>query len=527
MLPWYDGIMGSQTGAPVEVGEVVAGKYRVDRLLGTGGMGVVLAATQVDLDRRVAIKFLLPAALKSPEVVARFSREARAAARIQSEHVARVIDVGVLPTGAPYMVMEYLDGTDLAQRISAGERLPLGEAARYLLEACEALAEAHAAGIVHRDLKPANLFLARRPDRTCSVKVLDFGISKSPIGDGGITSTQAVMGSPLYMSPEQLVSAKRVDHRTDIWSLGIVLFEALSGAPPFVADTMPEIVAQILTVPAPSVCGARPDLPAQIDAIVARCLAKDASARFKDVAELARALGPFVRDGARFVERVSRVLGQDGGGQTAETYAASPGSAGLSARLAFLTTPGSATRSESSWAGTQPAGIPNGRSVRLRWIATGGALVLAGAVTAGALHGSRAARGTAAASATQPGAATAMASVASPGVAREPNAPHESRAGLPESLARLADTVDTIASAAGAAATAASAASSSTRPAPAGAAATPARRKAPPVAAEALAPRSSPTEPASAAPSVPAASPQTPLPPASPAPTNALNMPFK
>ena len=209
--------MGPESGAPVEVGEVVAGKYRVDRVLGTGGMGVVLAATQVDLDRRVAIKFLLPAALKNPEVVARFSREARSAAKIQSEHVARVIDVGVLPTGAPYMVMEYLDGSDLAQRISAGERLPLAEAVRYVLEACEALAEAHAAGIVHRDLKPANLFLARRPDRTSSVKVLDFGISKSPVGDGGITSTQAVMGSPLYMSPEQLVSAKRVDHRTDIW----------------------------------------------------------------------------------------------------------------------------------------------------------------------------------------------------------------------------------------------------------------------------------------------------------------------
>jgi serine/threonine-protein kinase len=274
-------------------------------------MGIVVAATQLELDRPVAIKFLVAEAAKAPEIVARFAREARAVAKIQGEHVARVLDVGVLENGLPYMVMEYLDGADLAQRLAHEGMLPLPEIARYLLEACEALAEAHAAGIVHRDLKPANLFLARRPDRTTIVKLLDFGISKSPIGSAaGITSTQAVMGSPVYMSPEQLVSAKHVDARSDIWSLGVVLFEALAGTPPFNAESMPQIVTRILHTPAPPLAEARPDLPASVGAIVERCLAKDPAARFGDVAELAWALAPFVEDGTRSVERIARVLGR-------------------------------------------------------------------------------------------------------------------------------------------------------------------------------------------------------------------------
>jgi serine/threonine-protein kinase len=298
--------------APVAQGEIVAGKYRVDRVLGSGGMGIVVAATQLELDRPVAIKFLVAEAAKAPEIVARFAREARAVAKIQGEHVARVLDVGVLENGLPYMVMEYLDGADLAQHIALEGRLPLPEMAKYMLEACEALAEAHAAGIVHRDLKPANLFLARRPDRTTIVKLLDFGISKSPVGaTAGITSTQAIMGSPVYMSPEQLVSAKHVDARSDIWSLGVVLYEALAGTPPFNAESMPQIVTRILHTPAPPLSDARPDLPPSVGAIVERCLAKDPAARFGDVAELASALAPFVEDGARSVERIARVLGRN------------------------------------------------------------------------------------------------------------------------------------------------------------------------------------------------------------------------
>jgi len=214
------------------------------------------------------------------------------------------------------MVMEYLDGVDLAQRIAHEGRLPLPDVARYVLEACEALSEAHAVGIVHRDLKPANLFLARRPDQSTIVKLLDFGISKSPTAGGGapahVTSTQAIMGSPVYMSPEQLVSAKNVDARSDIWSLGVVLYEALAGTPPFMAESMPQVVTRILHTPAPRLALARPELPPAVDAIVTRCLSKDPVARFGDVAELAWALSPFADDGARSVESIARVLGRIG-----------------------------------------------------------------------------------------------------------------------------------------------------------------------------------------------------------------------
>ncbi len=371
----------SNPDAPVEVGQILAGKYRIDRVLGAGGMGVVVAATHVHLDQRVAIKFLLPAALANADVVARFQREARAAVKIQSEHVARVIDVGTLESGAPYMVMEYLEGVDLSQRIAEERTLPVADVVRFVLEACEALAEAHAAGIVHRDLKPANLFLARRADKTSMVKVLDFGISKSNVaGSGGITSTQAVMGSPYYMSPEQLMSAKHVDHRADIWSLGIVLYEALVGTPPYVGDTMPEIVAQILQAGAPSVRAKRPDVPAELDAIVARCLSKDASTRYRDVAELATALVPFSADGARSMERISRVLGSSvrppspsiSGAEPAVTSDARGGTVAMP-RAASISNP-----AQSAWGATQ-AGIPR-KSNAWMFIAGGVGVVAIGAI---------------------------------------------------------------------------------------------------------------------------------------------------
>ena len=302
----------SEESPPVAAGDVVAGKYRIDHVLGSGGMGIVVAAMQVELERRVAIKFLLRAAAKNAEVVARFSREARAAARMQGEHVARILDVGALPDGLPYMVMEYLEGADLAERIAAHPGgMAIEEVARIGVEACDALAEAHAAGIVHRDLKPANLFLARRPDRTTTVKLLDFGISKAPTDVAGITSTQAVIGSPVYMSPEQLVSAKNVDHRSDIWSLGVVLFEALAGLPPFNAESMPQIVTRILHTSAPRLLEARPDLPPQVDQLIAACLEKDPAARPQNVAQVAAGLAPCTPDGARVVERIGRVLGHD------------------------------------------------------------------------------------------------------------------------------------------------------------------------------------------------------------------------
>jgi serine/threonine protein kinase len=343
--------------APVSVGDVVGRKYRIDRVLGEGGMGVVVAATDTQLERRVAIKFLLPGALANPEIVARFSREARAAAKIRSEHVVRVIEVGELDTGTPYMVMEYLEGCDLAERIRSEPPVSASDAARFVLQACEALAEAHAAGIVHRDLKPANLFLAQQPDHSVSVKVLDFGISKAPVGTGGITSTQAVMGSPHYMSPEQLVSAKHVDHRSDVWSLGIVLYEMLAGTPPFTGDTMPEIVAKILQSPVPNLRAVRPDAPAEIEQVIARCTAKEPTARFGDVAELARALVALAPDAARSADRATRILGR-----SAESLSDKPATDAVPPSPTPERGATPEMRSHAAWGNTRAAGVPR-RSV--------------------------------------------------------------------------------------------------------------------------------------------------------------------
>ncbi|MGC4091034.1 MAG: serine/threonine-protein kinase [Polyangiaceae bacterium] len=229
-------------------GQILAGKYRIDRVLGTGGMGMVVAARHIVLDERVAIKFLLPDALSSDEAVARFEREARAAVRIKSEHVVRVTDVGRLESGAPYMVMEYLDGEDLSNWLRLRGPLPVEQAVDFVLQACVALADAHSVGIIHRDLKPGNLFCVRRSDGQLVIKVLDFGISKlteaarvSEPGGFSVTKTAAVMGSPLYMSPEQVQSAKDVDARSDIWGLGVVMFELLTGVGPFLGEAFGEL----------------------------------------------------------------------------------------------------------------------------------------------------------------------------------------------------------------------------------------------------------------------------------------------
>jgi hypothetical protein len=296
---------------PVREGDILDGKYRVERVLGVGGMGLVVAATHVQLQTRVALKFLLPAVLGHPQVVHRFAREARAAVQIQSEHVARVIDVGTLSTGSPYMVMEYLEGGDLSEAVAKGGAMPVAKAVGYLLEACEAIAEAHALGIVHRDLKPANLFVARRAGRDPIIKVLDFGISKSnETGTSGLTQTSNVLGSPQYMSPEQMMSSKDVDARADIWALGVILYELVTGAPPFVAETMAEIVYMVTQRDAPPLLAGRPDLPPALGAVVARALSRDPAGRFSDVAQLATALGPFGPPRSEIsLERIARVLG--------------------------------------------------------------------------------------------------------------------------------------------------------------------------------------------------------------------------
>jgi serine/threonine-protein kinase len=276
---------------PLEPGRVLAGKYRVERQLGEGGMGVVIAATDIQLERRVAVKFLLPEYSAHEEAAKRFLREARAAVRIQSEHVARVIDVGTLETGAPYMVMEYLEGSDLSAVIEERGPLPVGEAVGHVLEACDAIAEAHSYGIVHRDLKPANLFLARQPDGSSRIKVLDFGISKAMMGSGSgidhsLTRTSSLMGSPLYMSPEQMKSAKNVDPRTDIWALGVILYELLSGAPPFAAESIPELSAKILLEETAPMGAVRSDVPPELEAVMRKALAKVPERRRPEVQQL-------------------------------------------------------------------------------------------------------------------------------------------------------------------------------------------------------------------------------------------------
>jgi len=287
----------------VRAGDLVAGKYRVEGVIGLGGMGVVVAARHEQLDQRVAIKLVRDQVLRNPEAVQRFLREARAAAKLKSEHAARVLDVGTLESGAPYMVMEFLEGSDLAQMLEQRGPVPVDMAADWLAQACEALAEAHAIGIVHRDLKPQNLFLARTVGGAASVKVLDFGVSKSAetimSGPAALTRTRSMLGSPLYMAPEQMRSSRDVDARADVWALGVVLFELLTRRLPFEAETLPELCLKVVTDPPQSLSALRPDVPDAMTQVVLRCLEKEREKRFATAAELAAALAPFVPSGSR------------------------------------------------------------------------------------------------------------------------------------------------------------------------------------------------------------------------------------
>jgi serine/threonine-protein kinase len=347
--------------SPVPIGAVLADKYVVEQILGVGGMGVVVAARHRVLDQRVALKFLHGPALANPEIVQRFIREARAVVKLESQYVARVSDVGVLDTGSPFIVMELLSGRDLAQRLEAYPAegpVPVAEAVDRILEALDALAEAHSHDIVHRDLKPANLFLAQRADGTVATKVLDFGISKvlaaSDAPSDNLTRTMATLGTPLYMAPEQVRSSRSVDVRTDIWSIGVVMYELLAGRPPFDADSMGGVFAAIIeTVPAP-LASRRPDLPPGLEAVVLRCLEKDPQKRFSDVADLARALAPFGSGrAAACVARASAVLSRRDrrSGPEADSGASAPrgwaGAPSVSSSLGFSQPGGGAASSRS------------------------------------------------------------------------------------------------------------------------------------------------------------------------------------
>jgi serine/threonine-protein kinase len=288
---------------------IIADKYRVETTLGFGGMGLVIAARHLQLDERVAIKLLRDDVTLDAEHIERFLREAQAAVRLKSEHVARIQDVGTLPDGKPYMVMELLEGLDLGRILQDQGQLAGAEAVDLVLQACDALAEAHSLGIIHRDIKPTNLFVTHRRDGSPLLKVLDFGISKAQsTAELSLTQTSSMLGTPAYMSPEQMRSARNADARSDIWSLGTVLYELVEGTTPFTAGNFAELCVAVATEPP------RPMTHApELDPVVARTLAKSADDRFPSIADLALALEPFSSDPARArrqVARIHRVLGK-------------------------------------------------------------------------------------------------------------------------------------------------------------------------------------------------------------------------
>lgn len=285
--------------APFLKGEKIAGRYVVDRVLAEGGMGIVLAARHLELDEMVAIKFLKPEFARQQDIIGRFAREAKAAARIKSEYIATVLDVGVINDRGPYIVMEYLEGEDLETVIATEGKLPVERSIELVLQACEALAAAHANGIIHRDIKPENLFLVKREKGLPIIKVLDFGVSKTALtgnmfgGQISVAKTQSLLGSPLYMSPEQLRGKIDVDATADIWSIGAMTYELLTGRPPFSGTSVTEVCASVLETIPQDIPSLAPDTPQELEAVVFKCLEKDPTKRYQSIAELAVALAPF------------------------------------------------------------------------------------------------------------------------------------------------------------------------------------------------------------------------------------------
>jgi eukaryotic-like serine/threonine-protein kinase len=276
---------------------IIAGKYVVERVLGSGGMGDVVVGRHRELGTTVAIKIVHPTALSEPDTRDRFKREAHAMARLRGEHVVRVFDVGETDAGVPYMIMEHLEGENLGALLARCGPLPVEDVLRYGVEACEALAEAHAAGIVHRDVKPENLFVARRASGATSIRVLDFGIAKGTFGAAfgtgrrEITQTGFFIGTPHYCAPEQVVQGGRIGPRTDVWALGATMYRLLTGVYPFGDQVSPTTIARIIEDEPLPVDFHRAEVPASVVAIVARCLQKNPNDRFRSMGDLARALG--------------------------------------------------------------------------------------------------------------------------------------------------------------------------------------------------------------------------------------------
>ena len=316
-------------------GTVFLDKYRIESVIGQGGMGVVLKARHLELDKDVAIKILLPEMQASAEVVARFLREAKAVVKLKGEHITRVLDVGRLPdAGTPYIVMEFLDGADLNKIIKRHGPQHPAVAVDLMLQACEAIAEAHSIGIVHRDLKGSNFFVTHADGEASQLKVLDFGMATAPDGISELTSASTVLGTPAYMAPEQISATRSADARSDLWSLGIVLYEMLEGKRPFRADVYYDLCIQIRTEPPPPV--SRGELPAGLEAAILVCLVNTRDARYQTVAEFAAAIAPFATDPAlahtiveqcvRYARRSGRVE-QRADGEVSGGHATGPVSA--------------------------------------------------------------------------------------------------------------------------------------------------------------------------------------------------------
>jgi serine/threonine protein kinase len=276
------------------VGDTLAAKYRLTRQLGRGGMGAVYEATHLRLGQKVAIKVVLPEVARRSELAFRFEHEARAAAKLRGRHTVRVLDIDVTPEGLPYLVMELLEGRSLRDELLRRGPLPIADAVRYVREACEGVSEVHRAGLVHRDLKPANLFLSIEEGGPV-VKVVDFGIAKAcgDVDTNHKTATDAALGTYKYMSPEQAKSARSVDARTDVWSLGVVLYELLSGKTPFVGEGAIGVVYAIATQTPPPLRAVRPDVPEALVAVVERALCKERESRYQTAQALSDDLAPF------------------------------------------------------------------------------------------------------------------------------------------------------------------------------------------------------------------------------------------
>ena len=327
-------MLESELVPALEPGTVISGKYRVERVLGRGGMGVVVAVTHLELNQALAIKVLLPNMANRPEAVTRFVREGRSAAQLTSPHTAKVHDTGHLSSGEPFLVMELLRGCDLQAHLATVGRVPLAQAVDWVLQAAHALSEAHELHIIHRDVKPANLFLAETSTGP-QIKVLDFGISKHLDSTEALTHTASGVGTPRYMAPEQMRSPKLADARGDVWSLGIVLYELTTGQQPFHGDSVTSLCFDVMErTPVPP-SALVPELPSAFDEVVERCLAKDPEDRFQSVRALATALHA-VAPGSRssgFFTSVSREAAAPIAGTTPAAATSTPRPAHPTARV--------------------------------------------------------------------------------------------------------------------------------------------------------------------------------------------------